>query len=169
MLRMMNDTLMRIDEPHKEKIVKTLIPFVWFLILVFFSCKDVPVIDLDVTRTFSAQISNCVGPILWKADGIKADSVFVWTFGNKLIIDFSFHANCCIDSSDFLVSQSISNDTITITMTDTAFSVCRCICTYMAHVEFTGLPNNHYVIQCIAGNRFGYGPPEHLVHVMRPW
>lgn len=160
---------MWIDEPHKERIMRTLIPCVFLLFLVFLSCKDKSTpMPPDEIPPFSIQISNCIGPILWKTDRIVADSVFAWTFGNKLVLDFSFPANCCIDSNAFSVSRMILNDTITITVTDTVVSFCRCICTYMAHAEFADLPNNHYVIQCIAGNKHGYGPPVHLVHVERP-
>jgi hypothetical protein len=137
-------------------------------ILVLLSCRDkTSDVQDQSSPQFLAYTSNCVGPILWKADGITTDSMFAWTFGSKLIVDFSFLSNCCLDSTSFSISKSVEDDTITITVSDTVLSGCRCICTYLAHVELADLPNNHYVVQCVEGNIYHHGPPVHVVNVWR--
>ncbi|MEG8947650.1 hypothetical protein [Rosettibacter firmus] len=116
------------------------------LIILITNCKE-----SSVTPEIGAKIYQLDGcrPInkLFKMD--LSDSCFSYNFSDKLTIDFCVSANCCPDKNRFLIRNKIIKDTITITITDTAANLCRCICNYIIHGEFESLQNDSYYIKCI--------------------
>jgi len=93
-----------------------------------------------------AQIPGCVSHGMNKISA--TDTNFVWTFTDRLVLDFGLLADCSIDSIRFATSHSISNDTIYVVSVDTATQNEYCICDYIIHAEFENLPLDHYVIIC---------------------
>ncbi len=77
------------------------------------------------------------------------DSCFVYQFDNDLVLDFCVTANCCPDSNRFELSQEVRNDSITITVADTAANLCDCICPYIIHVEYFDLPEDMYYVRVL--------------------
>lgn len=136
-----------------------------FAILIAFSCKDRSTNPEDQPVSFNYLSSKCVTQGLTKGTGL--DSLFTYSFTDKLLVDFSVWANCCPDSNRFAVTYAMSADTIVISVADTARSLCRCICIYMIHTEFTGLQRDRYVVRCRIGNGQSYDDPIHLVQVFR--
>jgi hypothetical protein len=92
------------------------------------------------------QISGCGGHELAKA--AVGDSCFSYQFTQNLTADFCVWANCCPDSQRFELAHEIRNDTIFVAVADTAAHLCRCICKYAIHAEFTNLPRDRYVFWC---------------------
>jgi hypothetical protein len=92
------------------------------------------------------QITGCK-KYLQKSSGI--DSCFNYSFEETLKIDFCASGNCCPDSNRFLITSTISSDSIIITYADTAANLCRCICNYYIHAEFENLFNESYIVKCI--------------------
>ena len=84
------------------------------------------------------EIAGCKSVGLDKA-GISNDSCFSYSFHDILVADFCVSANCCPDSNRFSIMHTISNDTIAVTIADTAARLCRCICTHRVHAEFSSL------------------------------
>lgn len=135
-------------------------------ILVWFSCTEKTTNpDTQSTLTFSYKSSKCLLQGLPKRG--LFDSVFVYTFTDSLVIDFSVEANCCPDSDRFKVSWSTAGDTINVSVADTAQNGCRCDCPYMIHAAFGNLPDDHYVIRCVIDNYSGIHNPIHLADVYR--
>ena len=116
---------------------------------------------------FSYETSSCISPALLKGTTVFPDSVFSYSFSDNLTMDFSSISNCCPDSNRFVLDHEIRQDTIIITVTDTAQNLCRCICLYMIHSEITGLPMNQYVIRCRFIQEHYMIDPTHLVTVIR--
>ena len=101
--------------------------------------------DQDLTRV--SFFSGKCGQEFLKASDVQ-DSSFVYTFFDDLIIDFSVGGNCCPDSNRFYVNHNISNDTIYISVDDTAGHRCWCICNYHMYAQFKDLHGDHYVVIC---------------------
>jgi hypothetical protein len=114
--------------------------------------------------SFSYESSKCLAGLAKRS---LFDSVFVYSFTDTLIIDFSVEANCCPDSNRFEVSWSTVSDTINVSVADTAQNLCRCDCPYLIHAAFANLPNDHYVVRCTIDNYSGVHNPIHLVDVYR--
>lgn len=132
-----------------KKIFTTII--VGFIILISYSCEEKSTESLiDSRPSFSYRYSKCTGVVT--ANRTSIDSSFTYTFTDKLIIDFSVVANCCPDSNRFIVSNTLRNDTLLITIVDTAEYGCKCLCPYFIHAEFENLFNDHYVVRCIFEN-----------------
>lgn len=89
------------------------------------------------------QIDGCQRGGLQKRS--DEDSCFVYNFNEQtLSVDFCVTANCCPDSDRFIFDYTVEKDLIHVTVTDTADNLCRCICPYMIHTEFTDLPLDAY-------------------------
>ncbi len=115
--------------------------------LAAFSCKDKPTgSTTDRDPAFAFESGKCAGHNLSK--GSALDSIFAYSFAGDLLIDFSVWSNCCPDSDRFTVSYRTGGDTIVISVVDTAAHFCRCVCPYIIHAEFGGLPEDHYVVCC---------------------
>jgi hypothetical protein len=158
------------ENPRKGKVMKTIIFCLSLLALAFLSCREKSTeVQTSDVPPFSAYTSNCIGSTLARSDGSETDSVFLWSFGSKLVMDFSYRANCCLDSSDFSVSRNIEHDTVTILVVDTVDMGCRCPCIYMAHVELADLPDDSYTVRVhfVLMNMSHLGDPIHTVRVMR--
>lgn len=125
------------------KIIYVFLSFIFFL---FFSCSEKGTNPEEGMIGFSFYSGKC-GQDLQKKSGIQ-DSSFEYTFLDNLLIDLAVPGNCCPDSNRFIVSQNILNDTINISVEDTASNQCRCICNYHIYVQFNDLPENHYVVLC---------------------
>jgi hypothetical protein len=90
------------------------------------------------------QVPGCMGG--GKEDGASHDSCFAYTFERDLDISWCVPANCCPDSQRFSLSSSVFNDTIMVTVSDTARKLCRCICSYDVHARYIDLPFDSYVV-----------------------
>ena len=88
------------------------------------------------------QLAGCARDVLEKAS--DADSCFTYTFGDNLTVDFCVTANCCPDTDRFQLDYSIGAGSIQVTVLDTAENLCRCICPYLIHTEFTELSEDSY-------------------------
>jgi len=77
-----------------------------------------------------------------------ADSCFSYDFHDALVVEFCALANCCPDTNRFAIAHSVQNDSIVVTIADTARHLCRCICTYVLHVEFSDLQEDSYQFVC---------------------
>ncbi|MGE5805055.1 MAG: hypothetical protein ACM34M_04630 [Ignavibacteria bacterium] len=128
-----------------------------------FSCKEKVTNFEDGTTGFSYSASKCHGDL--QKEGALPDSSFEYTFFDSLFIDFSLPGNCCPDSNRFLVFQNINQDTIYISVEDTAANLCLCICNYHIYAEFSDLPEDHYVVFCtLKGAEYN---PVYLVDVYK--
>lgn len=112
----------------------------------FISCNDKSV-NNDSQATSVYKQGKCRESFLKKGTS-ETDSVFAYTFNEKLKIDFSVSANCCPDSNRFSVSNEILSDTIFVAVADTAEKGCYCVCPYMIELEFSGLTNDSYLVIC---------------------
>jgi len=79
---------------------------------------------------------------------ISGDSCFTYQYHDALILDFCASGNCCPDSNRFSFTHRVSQDTIVVTVSDTAAHLCRCICTYLLHVEIYNLDRDEYILLC---------------------
>ena len=93
------------------------------------------------------QMPGCKSGQLGKSS-LSTDSCFTYQFHDALDVYFCASANCCPDSNRFLIKHEIRNDTILVTIADTAANLCRCNCSYMLHAEFQNLPGDQYVFVC---------------------
>lgn len=123
--------------------------FVFFLsaifFIVFFSCNDEIVFPSG--QIIFNQIPGCQRQHLNKSSLI--DSCFSYLFNENLVVDFCVTGNCCPDKDRYIITSSIVEDSIFITVKDTAKNLCRCICNYIIHGEFQSLTKNNYIIKCI--------------------
>ena len=136
------------------------------VILLCLSCKDTSA-DLAERSpfAFSFQSSKCMNTL--SVASSNSDSLFLYSFTDTLVIDFSVVANCCPDSDRFSVAAIPGTDTIVVAVSDTAQSLCNCICPYMIHAEFANLPNDHYVVVCTLGQMQGERLRIHIADVYR--
>ena len=98
-------------------------------------------------QTWIVQMPGCKSGQLGKSS-VSTDSCFTYQFHDALDVYFCATANCCPDTNRFLIKHEIRNDTILVTIADTAAHLCRCTCTYMLHAEFQNLPGDQYVFVC---------------------
>ena len=146
--------------------MKSILLFLFLSLLTILSCKEKTVNSQNaLTPSFISKSSKCVTSNLSK--GSALDSVFTYSFNQTLTIDFSAWANCCPDSGRFVLNQSVQNDTILVSVIDTAQSLCLCICPYIIHVEANDLPLDQYIVRCRIGDGNNFLDPIHLVAVSR--
>lgn len=93
------------------------------------------------------QIPGCISHSLNKVAGSESDFTYEFTTGS-LSLNFLLPGDCTPDSVRFATSHKISNDTIFVISVDTATMNERCLCTYLVHAEFDGLPLDRYYIVC---------------------
>jgi hypothetical protein len=77
-----------------------------------------------------------------------SDSCFSYRFDEALLVDLCATGNCCPDAERFSIKQDIQNDTIVVTIADTAAQLCRCLCCYLLHFEFHDLQYSSYMFVC---------------------
>lgn len=99
----------------------------------------------DTVDVHGFQIPGCNGQFRKAA---SADSCFSYQFHEELIVDFCASGNCCPDSDRFSFEHAITNDTIIVTVADTAARACRCNCLYLLRVEFQNLQHSSYLLIC---------------------
>jgi hypothetical protein len=99
----------------------------------------------DSTRVVSYQIPGCTGQGEKRSAG---DSCFSYQFHDALVVDFCASGNCCPDSDRFSIQHTVENNTITVTIADTAAHLCRCNCVYVLHVELHDLHRDSYLLVC---------------------
>jgi hypothetical protein len=149
----------------KEFCMKDLILTLGIVLPFFFSCNEKSV-DLKHDILFSYRFGSCITGE--NGENILIDSSFVYSFTDSLVIDFSVPANCCPDSDRFDVIYNLLNeDTLVVSVADTAQNLCYCNCSYMIHAVFQELPDNHYVVRCRLNNYKGTHDPIYLVDVDR--
>lgn len=126
------------------------------LTILLYSCERSTTPDelLPKPETALYQVGGCGGSPLRKA--ALVDSCFDYTFNEKLSIDFCVSGNCCPDSNRFVIQSGIIGDQITIAVTDTAENLCRCICPYQLHAEFSHLPESSYRVICKLAEKVWY-------------
>lgn len=101
------------------------------------------------------QLDGCQRGNLSKRS--EEDSCFVWSFkGHDLTVNFCVTANCCPDSDRFMLDYNIEDNLIQVTVIDTAGNLCRCICPYLIHTEFTELPLDEYIYKVDYNNQIIY-------------
>ncbi len=122
-------------------------------LLSMLSCSDQPTKSVTA-RAQLYQIPGCSGHELAKA--AAGDSCFSYKFAQDLVVDFCVSANCCPDSQRFQFTHDIRHDTILVAVADTAANLCRCLCNYVIHAEFTDLPRDRYVFCCYYGEAVVY-------------
>ena len=88
------------------------------------------------------QMPGCLSTLRASA---TPDSCFSYQFHDVLVVDFCATANCCPDINRFSTEYLIRNDTIAVTIADTAAHLCRCTCTYNLHAEYSELTGNQYL------------------------
>ena len=144
---------------------KLLIPATAAMLCFFsLSCAKLTT-DPGASITFSARSSKCLTHNTPGVNGL--DSLFLYSFPDSLVLDFSVKANCCPDSNRFSISQTTGSDTIVVTVTDTAENGCRCVCPYMIHTSFESLPYDRYVVRCRLCASGDCDDPIYLVEVVR--
>lgn len=131
---------------------------IYFLFVLFFlaitSCSDNSADTLGEVTFEAYQVGGCCGNSLAKAAYL--DSCFSYSFDDILEIDFCLSGNCCPDSNRFITDYTISSDTIYIIATDIEENLCKCICPYQIHLEFTNLEYDKYVFRCDYYDSFSY-------------
>lgn len=110
--------------------------------ILIFNCTNEPN-DIEPVVSIS-QKPGCAGAILNKS---ITDSCFDYRFGAELEINFCVSGNCCPDSNRFKFSHKIYADTISISLTDTAQNLCRCICNYLVNSRIESLPLSKYIVK----------------------
>jgi hypothetical protein len=139
---------------------------IFILILCLFgwsACRKESTDPVDYENSIPAeifQVGGCQGS-LSKVAG--QDSVFTYTFGQDLVIDFGVHANCCPDTSRFETDYSVEGNRIAVAVIDTAANLCRCMCPYLIHAEFSSLPLDQYQVDVVYN-----GSSLYSVEVSRP-
>ena len=114
------------------------------LALLIPTCEQSTEMQSPDVRAF--QVPGCGGHFLKTT---ASDSCFSYQFHDALVVEFCMSANCCPDSNRFSFRHRISNDTIRVTIADTAAHLCHCICDYVLHMEFRDLPGESYVFYCM--------------------
>ncbi len=122
------------------------------VVFAIFACGDHGTTPKSDSHIF--QIGRCQGTV--GSAALSADSCFVWSFGQTLLIDFCVAANCCPDTNRFALSSQIRNDTILISVTDTAASLCSCDCGYIIRAEFDSAPEYVYQVMVYYGGSLLY-------------
>lgn len=86
--------------------------------------------------------------------GLKAaaSTCFSYRFDDILLVEFCAEGNCCPNTNRFTFSPEMREDTIFVTIADTAANLCRCTCTYMLHAGFSDLELDSYVFICKTEN-----------------
>ncbi|OGU35431.1 MAG: hypothetical protein A2068_07870 [Ignavibacteria bacterium GWB2_35_6b] len=137
-----------------SKIIKS--SFMASLLIFLFSCSEGdPIASLEKEVKFNSyQISGCNHNLFGKKS--TADSCFVYSFDDKLEIDFCVPGNCCPDSNRFVTNYELNSDTLFLSVTDTAANLCRCMCNYIIHAEISGLHKDKYIFYCNIGGRIIY-------------
>lgn len=97
--------------------------FIIVLLLISISCQDTT-LDSEPSACIY-QIPGCSPETNLKT--ISINPCFNYTFSDKLTIEFCVDGNYCPDKDRFLIQNNIYKDTITITITDTAKNLCKCI------------------------------------------
>ncbi|MFB0515086.1 MAG: hypothetical protein ACETWG_00595 [Candidatus Neomarinimicrobiota bacterium] len=97
----------------------------------------------------------------WLGKSALIDS-FSYQFETDLVLDFFVESNCCPDTNRFDLFSNITEDTIAITVVDTAQHLCDCICPYLIHAEVTDLPRDEYIVKVVY-----YGEVIYLEAVQR--
>jgi hypothetical protein len=121
------------------------------------SCSDQPTNSengLTQVQGTIYQIPGCGDHGLSKV--AVRDSCFSYQFIQDLAVDFCVSANCCPDSLRFQFTHGTRNDTLFVTVADTAARLCLCTCQYLIHAEFPNLPRNHYIFYCKYGDAIAY-------------
>ena len=106
-------------------------------------CKDE--ISSPEVEASIYQKGKCIGSGLAKS---VADSCFNYSFSQKLSLEFCVTGNCCPDSARFITNYEIAHDTIKIFVKDIEQNLCRCVCKYLIHAEFSYLNLSSMVVNC---------------------
>lgn len=96
------------------------------------------------------QVDGCQTIDLGKS--AVGEPCFNYQFDADLILDFCMSANCCPDSNRFALSQAIQDDSITITVQDTAANLCFCDCSYTIRAEFYDMPEDKYYVNVLTAD-----------------
>jgi hypothetical protein len=137
-----------------------------FLISGLVGCKDESTNPGNTPPpSLTSRVSGCVG--LDRPREGALDSLFTYSFHQNLDMSFSIITDCCSDSSRFTVSYGFRDDTIIISIVNTAISVCNCICPRLIQAELTNLPGDHYIVRFQMDQGFGPANPIHLVAIHR--
>ena len=116
------------------------------LVLVI-TCSDNPTKTIErEIELISYQIPGCQDNSLSKLNSF--DSLFTYSFTDTLNINLGVWGNCGPDTNRFSTSYNITNDTIFITVQDTAINMYWCLCDYIVNIKLIGLPNDKYFISC---------------------
>ena len=113
-------------------------------------------IDADICGDL-VQMGGCQAGNPSKSS--TTDSCFTYTFNEQLIIDFCVTGNCCPDTNRFEMNYTAEDGIIAISVADTAENLCRCICPYIIHAEFSDLPENEYTVKIAMT-----GPVDQLIY-----
>jgi hypothetical protein len=107
------------------------------LFLPYIGCDKSVTTENDPTPNLY-QVSGCLNK------SFDSDSCFFYRFGRTLAVDFCVTGNCCPDHDRFVIQDSIYSDTVFVTLTDTAETLCRCYCVYNIHTDFHFLEGESY-------------------------
>ncbi len=110
------------------------------LMIMFCGCEKS--VSPGKNTNFVTQTPGCLSTLHASA---TPESCFSYQFHDVLVVDFCASANCCPDRNRFSSQYAIRNDTIAVTIADTAAHLCRCTCTYNLHAEFSELTGNQYL------------------------
>ncbi len=83
------------------------------------------------------------------------DSCFSYQYDDLLLVDFCATGNCCPDSNRFLIRCEVRQDTILVTVADTAANNCRCTCRYLLHAQLAELSLPSYQFLCVRNDYSG--------------
>jgi hypothetical protein len=116
--------------------------FVLLLSLIAFGCAAMST-GPATTTSVVFEVPGCRSSYPGNAP-MSVDTCFSYQFHDQLNVDFCVSANCCPDSNRFSIDHTIKADTITVTIADTAASLCRCMCRHWIHAEFYVLGSDDY-------------------------
>lgn len=123
-----------------------------FSLFLIYSCSNSTSPNSNLNLSFK-QIPGCNNTLLSKT---LADSSFKYTFDTYADISFSLLANCCPENNRFDQITLLNDNTITITVIDTAAQLCRCICNYELNIKVRELTENLYTFICLYGDSILY-------------
>jgi hypothetical protein len=114
--------------------------------LFLISCGDSP-IELGIYKDALYQVAGCNKQLLKKS--LTQETCFDYDFSKNLIVDFCVSGNCCPDKDRYKLASTVFQDTINITVRDTAKNLCKCNCNYVIHAEFTNLSRDSFIVKCV--------------------
>ena len=116
------------------------------MIMFFVMCESGPKLNSNITLV-KTDLGGCnIDSSQLRSSSIVVDTVIYSTKNDTLKVFVGYNFKCC---ALFTNETKINNDSIIITLKDTASSHCRCYCYYTWDFSFTKYKNKKYYIKVL--------------------